>query len=74
MTNKTNKPNKEKFFIPKLVTFSVTSAADERADAAKLEPVSRPLLTTPPPPEFDWPPAPVAAVALAPPAALESLE
>lgn len=37
-----NKPNKEKFFIPKLVTFSVTNAADERADAAKFDPVSSP--------------------------------
>ena len=41
-----NKPNKEKFFIPKLVTFSVTNAADDRADAAKFDPVSRP--PTPP--------------------------
>ena len=37
-----NKPNKEKFFIPKLVTFSVTNAADDRADAAKFDPVSSP--------------------------------
>ena len=39
-----NKPNNEKFFIPKFVTFSVTNAAEDKADAAKLEPVRR-LLT-----------------------------
>ena len=32
-------PRNEKFFLPNWLTFSVTSAAEESADAAKLEPV-----------------------------------
>ena len=35
-----NKPNKEKFLIPKLVIFSVTRAADENAVAAIFDPVN----------------------------------